>query len=122
MLYKHCRYEGHMYSKDYGLKNDWILDEEKLKVMGILWCDGTAIEKAQEVFDLLQEGGMQFISFRDKDMKRVLFALLDMATQTTVNIEADISQEEPVISQEVIAEGKDKYQGILYDFINKVFG
>ena len=49
-----------MYSKDYdyGLKNDWILYEEKLKVMGILWYDGTPIEKAQEVFDLLQEGGM----------------------------------------------------------------
>ena len=40
-----------------------------------------------------------------------------MATKTIVDIEADQSQD-PVIRQYVIEEGKDMYQGILYDFIN----
>ena len=35
-----------MYNNADSKKDDWILDEEKLKVMGILLCSGDNTEKA----------------------------------------------------------------------------
>ena len=47
MLQKYCKYEGRMYNNaDVAKEGGLILDEEKLKVMGILLCKGDNTEKA----------------------------------------------------------------------------
>lgn len=53
-LQQTCKYEGDMRVKV--SMNDVLLDEAKLKVMGILFCKGSNQERAMEFFDCILEG------------------------------------------------------------------
>ena len=51
-----------------------------IRVIGILWCNGKAIEKAEELYNCMQDNGVLEIACNDRDFKPNLFKLLDMAT------------------------------------------
>ena len=45
-----CKYEGTSASEE---DEDTVLDEQKLKLMGVIWCCGDDNKKAHELFDII---------------------------------------------------------------------
>mgnify|MGYP000382364270 CR=1 FL=1 len=56
----------------------------KLRCLGILWCEGSPIEKVVELFDNLQDG-QYTISCNDRDFKPNLFQMFYFATECVFN-------------------------------------
>jgi hypothetical protein len=46
-----------------------MLSVQKLRIVGLLWCDGDAEEKVPELYETLQEEGDEEISWTDKDFR-----------------------------------------------------
>jgi len=75
--------EGSLFVK---FLNDIALEENGkysvfvLRVLSILWCTGTAEEKATEFYSNLQNKQQESIACNDKDFKGNLFKLFDLAT------------------------------------------
>ena len=59
----------------------------KLKVLGILWCDGEAKEKAQELFSVIQDIEATKISANDREFKMTFEYLMDIASELVFDIE-----------------------------------
>ena len=56
------------------------IETRKLKVLGVLWCEGKPSEKAEELYDLLQDNNQETIAASDKDTPIVFKLLMDIAT------------------------------------------
>ena len=61
--------------------NPDLINVFKLRVLGILWCNGEALEKATELYDTMQDNDQDKIAASDKDFKPNLFLLFDFATK-----------------------------------------
>ena len=55
------------------------------RCIGLLWCEGSAKEKAFEFYDMLQ-GDQKKIACNDKEFKPSFFTLLDMASEMTCKL------------------------------------
>jgi len=58
-----------------------VFKPNKLRILGLLWCEGTPKEKVVELYDCLQDAHQPKISATDKDFKPHFFELLDIATE-----------------------------------------
>ena len=54
---------------------------QKMRCVGILWCKGNAIEKATELYEIMQDGGQPTIPCNDKDFKPNFNHLIYYATE-----------------------------------------
>lgn len=57
-----------------------VLNSFKLKVLGILWCDGNADEKIKEFWDLIQ-GEQETIAACDRENLKAYKDIVHMSTQ-----------------------------------------
>lgn len=60
--------------------NIWF-DLNKLKIVGILQCDGGDYEKLTELYHVLQDNNQEEIAAQDKDFLPIMSLVFDMATQ-----------------------------------------
>ena len=58
--------------------NEIIFDELKLKNLGLILCKATSAgNRVYEMFDVIQEGGKNYISIKDKEMRQYFHQVLD---------------------------------------------
>lgn len=98
-----CEYSGNMKVKV--SMNDVLLDECKLKVMGILFCKGSNLERANEFFDCILEGQDNVLFSKNKHLKHVFYTLLDTATETLFENEARFMNR---VQHQTLADGSYK--------------
>ena len=55
---------------------------EKIKLLGILWCDGNADEKVTELYHVLQDNQQEEIACNDKEVPVLFKVIFDFATKT----------------------------------------
>ena len=80
----------------------------KLKILGLLFCDGSKYEKASQLFDLAVEGRKQWISDSDIDMKYILETMFNLSTE--------------LIYRQSETRLKDQFELDFQFFIDDVFG
>jgi len=77
-----------------------VFSTTKLRVLGLLWCEGGDKEKAFEFYENLQDNDQPKISCTDKDFKPNFFGLLDLASEQVVKMEARFSGNPQELSDE----------------------
>lgn len=99
------------------------LSIQKLRTIGLLWCEGDEIEKASELYESLQDEDAEEIACNDKDFKPTFHALLDFATQLALENEP-IYMKTPEIenAEDLLWKSRDKYDDLFDEFIDSVFG
>ena len=70
---------------DDNVKSEIWLDVMKLKLMGILWCDGDPHERITELYHVFQDNHQEKIAWSDKDMPIALTILFNFATKVIFN-------------------------------------
>ena len=73
------------------LSKDVLMSVFKLKVLGVLWCMGDHIEKAQELFQCMVVGEKDAIAAETKLFARNLETLVYISTEVALNHEAKSS-------------------------------
>ena len=91
-----------------------------MRVLSILWCDGSPPEKAAEFYANLQD--MDTIACGDKDFKPNLYAIFDLATEMVFKNEpwfmgTDVNH----IFDAKVAEVKETYDDLAEEFLDAVF-
>ena len=77
-LISNCKYEGELIDMYKVGTNQIILDELKLKNLGLMLCKATnAGNRVYEMFDVIQEGGKNYISIKDKELRAYFNQVLD---------------------------------------------
>ena len=66
----------------------------KLRVLGILWCEGSNKEKVFELYSNMQDNEQTTIAWSDKDFKPNFFAILDLASSIVFKCEQKYTDEE----------------------------
>ena len=98
----------------------------KLRILGLLWCEGSPKEKVVELYDCLQDAHQPKISATDKDFKPHFYELLDLATECVFIYEpVHMGTGEPysAVSKEMIQGVKDSmYDDVSEAFIDEIFG
>ena len=116
-----CLYEDSPESGD-----DMRFDSFKLRVLGLLWCEGGADEKSVEFYDNCQDNNQPEIAAEDKDFAPNFYQMLNFATEVVFKYELIYgpgSGGTPAFSDDQIAETKDeKYETLLNEFLDSVFG
>jgi len=69
-----------------------VFDELKFKILGLLWCEGDAGEKAKELFDCM---GTQMLSCRDHKFLKVFELLMYFASEVVFENEPRLFRREP---------------------------
>lgn len=107
-LHEYCKYEGKMITEQ-RKEDEVIFDEMKLKVLGLLWCDGDLTEKAKELYDIAQ-GNItdNEIACNDKDFKSLFDILLNFSTEMVFRNEAHVFKREhhAAITDEAVEQAK----------------
>lgn len=99
------------------------LDSFKMRALGLLWCEGDATEKVIEFYDNCQDNNQPLISADDKDFKPNFYKMLDFATEICFDQETMITARPSAFSDEEVLEAKrKKYDELLEDFLDTVFG
>lgn len=85
-----------------------------LRVLSILWCEGSPKEKATEFYENLQDALQDKIACNDKDFKPNLYRLYELATVMVFKNEPLFmgTDDLETISNERIAEAKEKYDDL----------
>ena len=63
----------------------------KLKILGVLWCCGEPIERAQELFDCMIVGDKNEIGAETKLFMKNIETLVHFSTDVALNYEAKFS-------------------------------
>tara|TARA_B110000285_G_C14752894_1_gene436017 strand:- start:9 stop:533 length:525 start_codon:yes stop_codon:yes gene_type:complete len=105
-LDKHC----------YLVKNEPnIYSPIKLRMLGILWCQGTAEEKSTELYDAISPG-KDFMVSTDKDFKPNIFQLLSFATQTIYEEFKDSQY-----PMDLLDSIEDRFDEMCEEFLDNIF-
>lgn len=111
---------------DNSLQPDKIyFDLEKLKIIGILQCDGDTYERLTELYHVLQDNDQESIASNDKDTVRILKLVFDFSTKLVIKHlrrDEDLRKESIKISQARVEQARELYDEIIEDFIDSVFG
>jgi len=87
----------------------------KLRLLGILWCQGTAEEKSTELYDAISPG-KDFMVSSDKDFKPNIFQLLSFATKT-IHEEFKDSQ----YPMDLLDSIEDRFDEMCEEFLDNIF-
>ena len=69
---KHCHIDLTQQEKDEGKEEAVnVYSVHKIRILGILWCDGDANEKAIELYDVISN--LEYLTWGDKDFKPTMF-------------------------------------------------
>ena len=60
---------------------------ERLRTIGLLWCDGDVEEKVLEIYDVLQENGNEKIASNDKDFKKYYYEIIYLSTEMVFQLQ-----------------------------------
>lgn len=101
--------------------NPDLIDVSKLRMLGVLWCNGEPLEKANELYDILQDNDQERIAASDKDFKPNLFLLFDFATKMVFEQEAEFMKKDRKILAEEVEEKREQYDDLAEDFLDNVF-
>jgi hypothetical protein len=114
-----CPYNGIQAKKLNGV----VFDEKRLKLLGILLCNGDDQERAVELFDIIHEGEQNYMSSRDRRFKELFEDILQMATEVVFENEAQIFGREPhsAVTEDTIEEAREKYHDLYIQFLDQVF-
>ena len=88
--------------------------------LGILWCDGSLSEKAQELYDLINPG-RNTINCNDRDFKPALNSLLNIATVMVFTLEPIFSQNKAEFSKEELEQIPGYFEDVAEEFLDEVF-
>ena len=112
-LKRTCLFEG---SANSGL--EMRFDTQKLRTLGLLWCDGKSSffqnedqNKAIEFYDNCQDNAQSSISAHDDDLQVNFYYLLDFSTQIVFEQELLYGvgkNRQPAYTAEFIAETKEE--------------
>mmetsp|Transcript_3745 Transcript_3745/g.6385 ORF Transcript_3745/g.6385 Transcript_3745/m.6385 type:complete len:146 (+) Transcript_3745:498-935(+) len=96
----------------------------KMILLGILWCEGSNIEKVNELYLAVQEDGNEKIACSDKDFVPVLSFMLKLSTELTFSLESKIREVPRMeeVTDSILSEVGDSYPDIFEDFLDQVFG
>ena len=97
------------------------LDVQKLEMLGLLLCQGEFREKTQVFWDLLQDGGQEFISASDKDYKPCFTALCELCTVFELQVAKEIDGIECPYSQDDMDAMRDCFEDVLEDHLDELF-
>ena len=114
-----CPYNGIQAKK----LNEVVFDESKLKLLGFVLCEGNDEERADELFDIIHEGGQNFISSRDRRFRELFEVILQMATEVVFEHEAQIFGRQPhsAVTADSIAAARERYHDLYIHFLDQVF-
>ena len=105
---------------------DMRFDSFKMRILGLLWCEGGPDEKCIEFYDNCQDNNQPEIAAEDKDFAPNFFKMLDFCSEIVFQQEVLYGEgvgKTPAFSEEQITETKDvKYQELLEAFLDEVFG
>ena len=90
----------------------------KIRVLGLLWCEGNDVEKAHEFYNMLQ-GSQPTIACSDKDFKPNLFTLFDMASDMTLELAPKYTKTPKKVTFTI---DKEQYEDLSEIFLDEVFG
>ena len=86
----------------------------KLRLLGILWCKGSPVEKSEELYDTICD--KEFMVTTDKDFKPNIFQLFKFATE--VIYEEFKNNEHPMDFLENI---EDRFDEMCEEFLDNIF-
>lgn len=87
----------------------------KLRLLGILWCQGTHVEKSTELYDTICFG-KDFMVSTDKDFKPNMFQLFSFATKS-IHFEFKDS-EHPM---DLLDNIEDRFDEMCEEFLDNIF-
>lgn len=99
-----------------------LLDPFKLRILGILMCYGDPDEKAEEMFQIINDNGVSSMTCNDKDLGPTLKALWEAATITAFEQEAAVLGGQNEITEKQIADAREKYDELVDDWLDEVYG
>lgn len=105
-----------------GKKDHFVV--ERLKTIGLLWCDGDTEEKVLEVYDCLQDNGQTKIACNDKEFKRYFGELLYLSTQMVFELQPKYDDDgKPDLFKIQIDEGlrEQKLDELREEFLDTIF-
>ena len=101
-------------------------DSFKMRILGLLWCEGGPDEKCIEFYDNCQDNNQPEIAAEDKDFKPNFYCMLDFCTSMVFEQELLYGKgvgKTPEYSDKQIAETKDeRYEELLNEFLDACFG
>lgn len=89
--------------------------------MGILMCDGDPDEKAEEMFQIINDNGVDSMTCNDKELFPTLQALWEAATVTVFEQEAKVLGGKNVITDKQIALARELYEDMKEDWLDEVY-
>lgn len=100
-----------------------FIDLKKLKVLGILLCEGKNEERVFELYDAMQDNFQEKIACNDKDFEPVLYLMFDLATETAFYWEPIYMQNNAAckVDKYDIGNVRNNYKDILDEFVDEVF-
>ena len=60
---------------------------KKLRALALVWCNGDPIEKAEEMYDILQNNKQDYLAACDRDFKPTLFKMLEFSSSMVYKLE-----------------------------------
>ena len=96
-----------------------------IRLIGLLWCDGSPKEKAFEFYDMLQDNDQKSIAASDKDFLPAFKHLLNTATELVFRhapVFTKTGGEFSQVSLEQVKEKQEEYEDLCDEFLDEVFG
>ena len=98
------------------------ISKTTLICLGLLWCKGSVFEKAEVLFDIIQDGcGSTVITNDDKNLEFIFCTIVEIATITIPeqeNIPVNNQMRKRAILAMLMSEGEGELQG----FVLGLFG
>ena len=97
----------------------------EMRVIGLLWCEGDALDKAVELYDNMQDHNQPKIAANDKDFKPNFFKAFDLATDLIIKndvLYGPNKGKEPMRELMDEDEKAEKYDEVAEEFLDTVFG
>jgi hypothetical protein len=103
--------------------SDQYLSIFKLCILGILWCAGSPIEKAQELYLTMVPGHHDNISVDTRLFKKNILTLIEISTEIALDLRARYMGKERTIFTKLTEKDKIKLiDEIMEEFHESVFG
>ena len=112
--------------KNDACEKDHHVAPEYLIALALLLCPGKSHEKSEELYGILQEGGLAhhtFISASDKDLPRLFQKFCDLVTINLFEMMEGISGVQPGYDEDELEKLKSAHEEVREDgFLEDVFG
>ena len=96
-------------------------DVWKLRILGIMMCNGDPDETAEELFTCINDSGKTSLTCNDRDLAPTMKQLFDTATTIVFDAEETFLGQKKTVTDEQIKEAREEYDDIIEEFLDEVF-